>query len=235
MDSPRLHLIFDADDTLWEANILFERAINDFITWIEHPTLDRDAVRATLHDIEAANSVALGYGTRVFLQSLHDCFEALLERPPTAADQARIEALAAPLLAHAIEPIADVDATLTALGTRHDLLLLTKGDNTEQQNKIDLSGFAGHFRRIFIVPEKTTDVYVNLVEGEALDRAVDLDDRQLTQVGYPARARGRSRRGVHPERQHVGARARRARRRCRPPAPHRPLRRAALAFLVETA
>ena len=171
MDSPRLHLIFDADDTLWEANILFERAINDFITWIEHPTLDRDAVRATLHDIEAANSVALGYGTRVFLQSLHDCFEALLERPPTAADQARIEALAAPLLAHAIEPIADVDATLTALGTRHDLLLLTKGDNTEQQNKIDLSGFAGHFRRIFIVPEKTTDVYVNLVEGEALDRA----------------------------------------------------------------
>lgn len=169
MDSPRLHLIFDADDTLWEANILFERAINDFITWIEHPTLDRDAVRATLHDIEAANSVALGYGTRVFLQSLHDCFEALLERPPTAADQARIEALAAPLLADAIEPIADVDATLTALGTRHDLLLLTKGDNTEQQNKIDLSGFAGHFRRIFIVPEKTTDVYVNLVEGEALN------------------------------------------------------------------
>ncbi len=171
MDSPRLHLIFDADDTLWEANILFERAINDFITWIEHPTLDRDAVRATLHDIEAANSVSLGYGTRVFLQSLHDCFETLLERAPTEADQARIEALAAPLLAHAIEPIADVDATLAVLGTRHDLLLLTKGDNTEQQNKIDVSGFAGHFRRIFIVPEKTTDVYVNLVEAEALDRA----------------------------------------------------------------
>lgn len=79
---------------------------------------------------------------------LHDCFEALLERAPTAADQARIEALAAPLLAHAIEPIADVEATLSVLGTRHDLLLLTKGDNSEQQNKIDISGFAGHFLRI---------------------------------------------------------------------------------------
>ena len=167
----RLHLIFDADDTLWEANILFERAIDDFITWIAHPTLDPVSIRATLHDIEAANSVAHGYGTRVFLRSLHECFEHLLERPPTSEDQARIEALAAPLLAHEIEPIDDVEETLVALGTRHDLLLLTKGDEREQQSKIVVSGLGDHFRRIVIVPEKTTEVYVRLVETERLDPA----------------------------------------------------------------
>jgi putative hydrolase of the HAD superfamily len=83
--------------------------------WIAHPTLDHADIRATLYDIEAANSVTHGYGTRVFLRSLHDCFEHLLEREPTVEDRKQIEALAAPLLAHAIEPIAGVEATLEAL------------------------------------------------------------------------------------------------------------------------
>lgn len=171
MSPAGLHLIFDADDTLWEANVLFERAIEDFIEWVAHPTLDPTAIRATLHDIEAANSVAHGYGTRVFLRSLHECFEHLLERAPTADDQARIVALAEPLLTHKIEPIADVEKTLDTLADRHDLLMLTKGDVTEQQTKIDLSGFGRHFRRIVIVPEKTTEVYVELVAAECLDPA----------------------------------------------------------------
>ena len=64
-----------------------------------------------------------------------------------------------------------MEETLDALGERHDLLLLTKGDEDEQQNKIDLSGFGQHFRRIFIVPEKTTVVYANLVDAEGLDPA----------------------------------------------------------------
>jgi putative hydrolase of the HAD superfamily len=169
VSAARLHLIFDADDTLWEANILFERAIDDFVAWIEHPTLEPAAIRATLHDIEAANSVAHGYGTQVFLRSLHDCFERLLLKPPTPDEKARIVRLAAPLLAHAIEPIADVEATLDSLGTRHDLLMLTKGDEREQQSKIIASGLAGHFRRIVIVPEKTTAVYHELVAAEQLD------------------------------------------------------------------
>ena len=169
MTGARLHLIFDADDTLWEANVLFERAIHDFIEWVAHPTADRASIRVTLNDIEAANAVAHGYGTRVFLMSLHECFERMLERPPTADDVERIELLAQPLLTHAIEPIDGVERTLVELGGRHDLLLLTKGDEREQQQKIDRSGFAPHFRRIMIVPEKNTDVYVDLVETEALE------------------------------------------------------------------
>ena len=35
----RQHLIFDADDTLWENNVVFEGVIADFITWIDHPRL----------------------------------------------------------------------------------------------------------------------------------------------------------------------------------------------------
>jgi putative hydrolase of the HAD superfamily len=167
--STGLHLIFDADDTLWENNILFERVIDDFSAWIAHPTLDVDTIRATLDDIERANAAAHGYGTKVFLRSLHDCFEHLLDQPPTAGDRARIDALAAPLLHHTVEPMPGVLDTLDALRERHDLLLLTKGDEEEQSGKIEASGLADHFRRIVIVREKTAAVYSELLATEALD------------------------------------------------------------------
>ena len=90
------HLIFDADDTLWENNVLFERTIDDFIEWIDHPTLDPVAVRHLLLDIERANAAAHGYGSKVFLRSLHDCFERLAERPVDDADVADIGGLTVP-------------------------------------------------------------------------------------------------------------------------------------------
>ncbi|MEE3917717.1 hypothetical protein V2I01_00160 [Micromonospora sp. BRA006-A] len=84
-------LVFDADDTLWENNVLFERVIDDFLTWLDHPTLDRARIRAVLDDIERANAVAHGYGSKVFLRSLGECLEKLRERPATARERAEIE------------------------------------------------------------------------------------------------------------------------------------------------
>lgn len=59
-------LIFDADDTLWENNVIFERVIEEFLDWMERPGLGRDEVRAVLDGIEAANAVTYGYGSKVF-------------------------------------------------------------------------------------------------------------------------------------------------------------------------
>ena len=65
-------LVFDADDTLWENNILFERVIDDFLDWVAHPTLAKTEIRRILDDIERANAAAHGYGSKVFLRSLGD-------------------------------------------------------------------------------------------------------------------------------------------------------------------
>ncbi|MDQ0379624.1 HAD family hydrolase [Amycolatopsis thermophila] len=161
-------LILDADDTLWENNVIFERVIDDYLDWIAHPTLDRAAVRGILDDIERANAVTHGYGTAVFLRSLAECFEKLHERPATAADRARIEELAAALIHHEVELIPGVAETLGELGTRHELVLLTKGDREEQQRKIDASGVAQHFQEVHIVPEKHVEVYRGLASARML-------------------------------------------------------------------
>jgi len=158
----RLSLIFDADDTLWENNVLFERVIESYLDWLDHPTLDRARVRAILDDIEAANALTLGYGSKVFLHSLGETLERLRERPATEAERRHIEQLAVALVEGRIELVPGVAETLTALGARHDLLLLTKGDADEQRRKIEASSLAHHFHSTHIVPEKNVDVYRDL-------------------------------------------------------------------------
>lgn len=161
-------LVFDADDTLWENNVLFERVIDDFTGWLAHPTLDNASIRSVLYDVEAANSVTHGYGSRVFLRSLGECFARLQDRPATDAERAEIEAFAVALVEHRVELVPGVAQTLADLGARHDLLLLTKGEVAEQQNKVAVSGLAQHFRSIHIVAEKNVDTYRRLVREESL-------------------------------------------------------------------
>jgi putative hydrolase of the HAD superfamily len=57
------------------------------------------------------------------------------------------------------------------LGTRHRLLLLTKGATDEQQGKIDASALAQHFEHVHIVAEKNVDTYRDLTRRHDLDLA----------------------------------------------------------------
>jgi putative hydrolase of the HAD superfamily len=164
----RQTLVFDADDTLWENNVLFERVVDDYLDWLAHPTLDRRATRAVLDDVERANVVVHGYGSASFLRSLHDCFERLNERPVSTDEADAISELAAALVNHEVELVPGVADTLDELGTRHDLLLLTKGQPAEQQRKIDASGLAHHFRSVHIVAEKRAPTYRELIAEQAL-------------------------------------------------------------------
>jgi putative hydrolase of the HAD superfamily len=169
-DRARQNLIFDADDTLWENNVIFERVVDDFIGWLAHPTHDAVTIRAILAEIEEANIVAHGYGSQVFLRSLADCFSRLTERPVGPAEQERFAAFADAFGHHQVELIPGVADVLDELGGRHDLYLVTKGKPDEQQRKIDASGLAHHFRAIEIVPVKEPPTYREIVDRRRLDR-----------------------------------------------------------------
>jgi putative hydrolase of the HAD superfamily len=161
-------LVFDADDTLWENNVLFERVVHDYLEWLAHPTLDRAALRAVLDDVERATIAVQGYGSASFLHSLHVCFERLQRRAATDAERVEITTLAAALVDHDVELMPGVADALAQLATRHELLLLTKGQAAEQQRKIDASGLAHHFRSTHIVAEKVPETYRDLVAEQRL-------------------------------------------------------------------
>jgi len=165
----RQNLIFDADDTLWENNVIFERVVDDFIDWLAHPTQDAAAIRQILAEIEEANIVAHGYGSQVFLRSLKECFTHLTERPVSAVEQARFDDFAEAFAHNKVELIRDVADVLDELATRHDLYLVTKGRPEEQQRKIEASGLDHHFLGIDIVPVKEPATYRRIVAARDLD------------------------------------------------------------------
>ena len=167
----RLTLVFDADDTLWENNVLFERAFAAFHAWLAHPTLDEVGIRAVLNEVERATVVTHGYGTRSFLHALHTVFERLRDRTATVEEVTEIHGFGAAMLRGDLELVPGVVETLTELGGRHDLLMLTKGDVEEQQRKIDASTLAPLFRSTHIVADKHTDTYRKLAADHGLDPA----------------------------------------------------------------
>jgi putative hydrolase of the HAD superfamily len=169
--SQRQNLIVDADDTLWENNIYFERAFDDFCDFLAHSTLAPAEVRAVLDEIEIVNNKAHGYGTATFTRNLTDCYHKLVEREVAADDVARIMSFTEQILHHPIEIIPGVEETLEYLSGRHSLTLFTKGDPEEQKLKLDRSGLAIYFGHTAIVKEKDAPSYAALIRERALDPA----------------------------------------------------------------
>src|SRR5581483_7593004 len=76
-------LLIDADDTLWENNIYFERAIADFISFLNHQERTPAEIRGILNEVERECIVSHRYGLRSFTRALVMTFERLSVEPIT--------------------------------------------------------------------------------------------------------------------------------------------------------
>jgi putative hydrolase of the HAD superfamily len=164
-------LLIDADDTLWENNIYFERAITAFISYLDHRTHTPEEVRGHLNAVEHATVAAHGYGLESFRRSLITCFEQLADLPLTDEKRSRIQSFAQSIADQEIELLPTVSETLADLATRHRILLVTKGDPVEQKDKLHRSGLSTYFTAVEVLPEKHEDAYRSLSANHACDAA----------------------------------------------------------------
>jgi putative hydrolase of the HAD superfamily len=162
-------LLVDADDTLWENNIYFERAFEEFCELLGHPSMTPEQVREVLDEIERANNRVHGYGAENFGRNLRQCLERLAARPVGAADFEAVNRLTARILDHPIEIIDGVPETLEHLSERHELILFTKGEAGEQRRKVERSGLGRYFTHVEVVKEKDQQTYERFVDARALD------------------------------------------------------------------
>ncbi|NYF89637.1 HAD hydrolase-like protein [Tunturiibacter empetritectus] len=171
IDRRPLHqtLLIDADDTLWENNIYFERAITSFISYLDHRVHTAEEVRSHLNQVEHDTIRAHGYGLHSFRRSLVTCFEQLSDAPMTDEKHHRIESFAQSIANQEIELLPNVAPTLSELATRHRLILVTKGDHDEQTGKLHRSGLAPHFTAVEVLSEKHPQAYESLVSHHACD------------------------------------------------------------------
>jgi len=161
-------LLIDADDTLWENNIYFERAIANFISFLNHHEFSPEQVREVLNDVERQCIVSHGYGLHSFAHALVQTFARLAVEPLTPALHETISGFAHTIAEHPVEILAGVPETLEYLGERHHLILLTKGAMAEQSGKVERSGLKEYFSAVEIVAEKDVSTYESIISKYGL-------------------------------------------------------------------
>ena len=162
-------LIIDGDDTLWENNVHFEQAIEDFIDFLDHSALSREQVRASLDEIERLNSRVHGYGSAAFARNLRETYERLAERELRPDDLEHVMQLGRRILNVELELLPGVAETLAYLRPRHRLFLFTKGELEEQRLKVQRSGLADQFEQVVVTKEKDVDGYRELIQSHGVD------------------------------------------------------------------
>ncbi len=165
---PGQTLLIDADDTLWENNVYFERAITGFISYLNHHEYSPAEVRQALNAVERETILEHGYGLTSFTRSLVACFERLSPTPVTEVKAQRILGFARSIAEQEIELLPNVAATLAELASRHHLILMTKGNHAEQADKLARSGLAPHFAAVEIVAEKDPPTYREVIHRHEL-------------------------------------------------------------------
>jgi putative hydrolase of the HAD superfamily len=166
--APGQTLLIDADDTLWENNVYFERAIAAFISYLNHHRYSPAEVRKALNAVERETILSHGYGLSSFTRSLVDCFARLSPAPMTDEKRQRIEGFARSIAEQEIELLSGVAETLAELATRHQLILMTKGNHAEQADKLERSGLASYFSAVEIVAEKDPPTYREVLHRHEL-------------------------------------------------------------------
>lgn len=165
-----LSLIFDADDTLWDSNIHFLEALDEFIAACERAgsTGGIDKIKRTVRDSELELIESLGYGRKPYVMALHHAAQSLATNGNSERLHAEIDRIGEYLIDRHCELLPDVDTTLVELSRRHTLMLLTKGQRDEQMRKLVRSGLLPLFSRVETPHEKNTEAYHRLIREAEL-------------------------------------------------------------------
>ena len=157
------HIAFDADDTLWGHEHVFVDAKARCLELLRpylQPGMD---LEQELYRFEKKNLLIFGYGVKGFVLSMIETAIELSAGEVSGRELQKIIDLGKGMLAHPIKLLPHVDAAVAALADRFQLLLITKGDLFDQENKIARSGLADRFSAIEIVSEKTPAAYTAIM------------------------------------------------------------------------
>lgn len=162
--TPLRTLLVDADDTLWENNIYFERLIGEFLEKLAQYDVPPSRAREILQETDQRNIKMHGYGIHEFCDTLLETARVLgagvLE--PWIAEREK------QIAHHPIELLPGVRETLPILYAKNQLIMVTKGQVTVQLDKLQRSGLASFFHAIEVVTEKSTTTYHELTQKYGL-------------------------------------------------------------------
>jgi putative hydrolase of the HAD superfamily len=159
---------FDADDTLWHNETIFEKVHERYRELLARYH-DASTVDRTLFATEMRNLELYGYGVKGFTLSAIETAIELTEAKISAEEIRQLVRLGQEMIQHPVELLDGVEETLRALSSRHRLILITKGDLRDQERKLARSGLAGNFAAVEIVSEKNEVTYKKILQAREIE------------------------------------------------------------------
>jgi putative hydrolase of the HAD superfamily len=158
----------DADDTLWHNESIFHLTQDQYVDLLKDYG-EPDHMRTRLLEVEIRNLKLYGYGVKSFTLSMIETAIDLTRGAVPAKTIMQILELGRAMLEHPVEPLPGVAETLAALKGGYKLLMVTKGDLMNQEQKLARSGLGDCFDAIEIVSEKDAQTYRRIVARQGLE------------------------------------------------------------------
>ena len=176
-DNRKIRVIaFDADDTLWAHESVFQSAHQTYRENLAHYVSEKE-LDDKLYEYELANLRLFGYGVKGFMLSMIETAIEITGQQVSAAEIQQIIDLGKWMLEHPVHVLDHVEEVLNSLKADYRLMIITKGDLFDQESKIARSGLAEHFEKIEIVSEKNEATYQKILD------AYDLRPAEVVMVG----------------------------------------------------
>lgn len=156
-------IAFDADDTLWDCQSHFVEVEREYCDILADYG-DAEAISDALFAVETANMPLMGYGCKAFIISLVENAVKISGGKISADKIERIVEVGKSLLDLDATPLPEVEETLRTLSEqkKYKLVMFTKGELLDQENKLRRSGLQKYFDSYEIVSDKTPETFLSL-------------------------------------------------------------------------
>jgi len=167
---------FDADDTLWVNEPIFQDIEHKFIELLK-PHLAETVIAKELFETEMRNLDLYGYGVKSFILSMIETALRISQNAVKTSEIEQIIKLGKEMLTHPVVLLDGVENVLQVLQSKYRLILATKGDLLDQERKLEKSGLAKYFHHIEIMSDKTEIQYKSLLKH------LDIQPHEFVMVG----------------------------------------------------
>lgn len=161
---------FDADDTLWHNEHLFQDTQKKLEAIVQRHRPGEDIYEA-LFAVEMRNLELFGYGIKGFTLSMVEAAIQLTGGRIPAEEIHEIVQLGKTMMQAPVDLLEGVEETLDAVCGRYRVILITKGDIVDQTGKLERSGLARCFEQVEIVPRKDAAIYRTVFRRHGIDPA----------------------------------------------------------------
>ena len=169
-------IAFDADDTLWVNEIYFRQAEEEFakllLTYETKNKIDQELFKKEIDNLKL-----YGYGIKGFVLSMIECALELSNNQIHATVIEKILAIGKEMLAQPIELLDGVEEVLQTLQPKYKLIVATKGDLLDQEQKLAKSGLLKYFHHVEVMSDKQPKDYEKMLQH------LDIQPSELLMIG----------------------------------------------------